>query len=153
MDVTPKRPADYPKRILVALVGLAPAVVTETVYALASQDPAFIPTQVAVITTGMGKKLILRQLLADPENSHSNQFEVSELTQFNQFCLIPTISSSWVSKIPYCPTIALSKSRFTFLIVTLSLESERNWCSCLEQREIEREDGCQEEKKLFKTEG
>ena len=40
-----RNPAAYGRRILVAVTGLSPQVVTETLYALAVlQQPAFVPT-------------------------------------------------------------------------------------------------------------
>ena len=52
-----KQPQDYPRRILVAVTGSSPAIVTETLYALAvRQEPPFIPTEVQLITTEVGAK-------------------------------------------------------------------------------------------------
>jgi CRISPR-associated protein (TIGR02584 family) len=48
-------PDCFPRRILLALTGLSPQVVTETVYALAiAREPPFIPTEVHLITTAEG---------------------------------------------------------------------------------------------------
>ena len=44
-------PASFPRRILLAVTGLSPQVVTETVYALSRGDEAFIPTEIHLITT------------------------------------------------------------------------------------------------------
>ncbi len=54
----------HKERTLVILVGLSPAVVTETVYALASDptDP-FIPTQLLIVTTRRGKAGVEQTLL------------------------------------------------------------------------------------------
>ena len=63
----PARPHEYPRRALVCVVGLVPAVVTETMYALAvQQDPAFVPTEVHVITTAPGAQRVNDLLLARP---------------------------------------------------------------------------------------
>ncbi len=52
-----KQPHDYPRRILVAVTGLSPQVVTETLYALAVKSrPPFIPTEIRLITTREGKE-------------------------------------------------------------------------------------------------
>ena len=50
-------PNDYPRRILVAVTGLSPQIVTETLYglAVAAADP-FIPTEIHIITTTGGAK-------------------------------------------------------------------------------------------------
>ena len=48
-------PHQYPKRILLAVIGLTPQIVTETLYKLAvAQQPPFIPTEVHLITTKEG---------------------------------------------------------------------------------------------------
>lgn len=45
----------YPRRILLAVTGLSPQVVTETLYALAvRRAPAFVPTEIRLITTHEG---------------------------------------------------------------------------------------------------
>ena len=48
-------PAEYPKRKLIAVSGMSPQIVTETLYALAtrSENP-FIPTEIHIITTTEG---------------------------------------------------------------------------------------------------
>ena len=52
-----KEPQDYPRRLLVAVTGSSPPIVTETLYALAvEQRPRFIPTEVRLITTEVGAK-------------------------------------------------------------------------------------------------
>lgn len=51
----PREPSSYPRRILLAVTGLSPQVVTETLYALAVQDRSrFIPTEIHLITTAEG---------------------------------------------------------------------------------------------------
>lgn len=58
-------PHEYPRRILLAATGLSPQVVTETVYALAvAGKPAFIPTEVHLLTTEEGKRHAELSLLA-----------------------------------------------------------------------------------------
>jgi CRISPR-associated protein (TIGR02584 family) len=59
-----KHPNDYPKRILVAVTGMSPQIVTETLYALAiqKQEP-FIPTEIHLITTQGGATQARLQLL------------------------------------------------------------------------------------------
>ena len=50
-----KLPAEYPKRVLLAVTGLSPQVVTETLFALTqSADERFEPTEVHLITTADG---------------------------------------------------------------------------------------------------
>jgi CRISPR-associated protein (TIGR02584 family) len=58
----------YPRRILLAVTGLTPQVVTETLYALAVQrQPPFIPTEIHLLTTAEGaEEARLGLLSADP---------------------------------------------------------------------------------------
>ena len=66
----PSEPCSFPRRILVATVGLAPQVVTETLYALCVlSDPPFVPTEVYVITTAEGRERTQLMLL-DPSQAH-----------------------------------------------------------------------------------
>ena len=59
-----------PRRILLAVTGISPQIVTETLYALAmAQEPAFIPTEIHVISTGCGLESIRNNLLSKP-NGH-----------------------------------------------------------------------------------
>lgn len=56
-------PADYPRRILLAVTGLSPQIVTETLYALAHAAPPFIPTEIHLLTTADGARLAKAALL------------------------------------------------------------------------------------------
>lgn len=57
-------PHRYPRRILVAVTGLSPQVVTETLYALAvASEPAFVPTEVHLLTTEEGRERARLSLL------------------------------------------------------------------------------------------
>lgn len=59
------RPSTSKERvILVAVSGLSPAILTETVWALAEEDPENIPHEVVVLTTEQGKRAICEELLA-----------------------------------------------------------------------------------------
>ena len=59
-----KQPHDYPRRLLVAVTGLSPQIVTETLYALAvGQNPPFIPTEIRLITTEEGAERARLSLL------------------------------------------------------------------------------------------
>src|SRR5262249_47599361 len=48
--------------VLLSLVGTTPAVLTETVYALAQRKPSIIPDRVVAITTAGGRSILLEQL-------------------------------------------------------------------------------------------
>lgn len=55
-----------PRRILMAVTGLSPQVVTETLYALAvASDPAWIPDEIQLITTAEGAKRARLALLSE----------------------------------------------------------------------------------------
>ena len=59
-------PAAFQRRILVAVTGLSPQVVTETLYALAvAQQPAFVPTEIHLVTTGDGAHRARLSLLSE----------------------------------------------------------------------------------------
>lgn len=61
-------PNEYPRRILVAVTGLSPQIVTETLYGLAVASPyPFVPTEIHLITTrGGAEKARLGLLSAEP---------------------------------------------------------------------------------------
>lgn len=59
-------PHDFPRRVLLAVTGLSPQVVTETVFALAMQrTPPFVPTEVRLVTTREGANRARLSLLSD----------------------------------------------------------------------------------------
>lgn len=69
------KPSDYPTRILLAVSGMSPQIVTETLYGLIVEaSHPFIPTDIHLITTQSGAKEARLQLLH------------SETGKFNQFC-------------------------------------------------------------------
>ena len=59
------RPNQYSRRVLLAVSGLSPQVVTETVYGLAvsaAEADRFIPTEIEVVTTTTGAERLRRSL-------------------------------------------------------------------------------------------
>lgn len=59
-------PNEYPRRILLAVTGLSPQVLTETLYALAVANPTpYKPTEIHLLTTSVGKDLAKIALLHD----------------------------------------------------------------------------------------
>jgi CRISPR-associated protein (TIGR02584 family) len=61
-------PHTHPHRILLLVTGRPPQVVTETLYALCvSREPAFIPTEVHLITTSEGAQDARLALLSEPD--------------------------------------------------------------------------------------
>ncbi|HRT58710.1 MAG TPA: CRISPR-associated ring nuclease Csm6 [Candidatus Paceibacterota bacterium] len=66
------RPASPPEppttqTILLAVTGMSPAVITETVWALAHETPPVIPDRVVVVTTISGRQALERELLTPAE--------------------------------------------------------------------------------------
>ena len=54
----------FPESILLAVTGMSPGVLTETVWALAHEPEPVIPTRVIILTTAAGREEIRRQLFA-----------------------------------------------------------------------------------------
>jgi CRISPR-associated protein (TIGR02584 family) len=72
-----REPADYPRRVLLAVTGLSPQVVTETLYGLCNatgETRAFVPTEIQVITTTEGAERARLTLWTGPK------------AQFRAFC-------------------------------------------------------------------
>lgn len=62
----PNCPETYPRRVLLAVTGLSPQVVTETLYALSvKRTPPFIPTEIVLITTRTGAEHARLNLLSE----------------------------------------------------------------------------------------
>jgi CRISPR-associated protein (TIGR02584 family) len=65
-------PETYPRRVLLALGGRSPQVVTETLWALAVQrTPAFVPTEVHLVTTTVGRNEAMDELLDEDGRFHN----------------------------------------------------------------------------------
>ncbi len=77
------------KRILLAVGGLSPQIVTETVYALARRMPPFVPDEVHLVTTSEGAERARLQLLADPPGWFRRLIEEYELPpiRFDEQCI------------------------------------------------------------------
>lgn len=59
-------PSEYPSRILLAVTGMSPQILTETLWALAvAEDPPFIPTEIRLLTTSLGKQRAQFALLSE----------------------------------------------------------------------------------------
>lgn len=77
---------EYPRRILLTLAGHSPAIITETLYALTqTQQPAYIPTEIHVLTTSSGKAKVLETLLGERNilQQFCNEYSVP-LPQFDE---------------------------------------------------------------------
>jgi len=60
------KPEDYSRRVLLAVTGLSPQVVTETLYALAcKRQPPFVPTEIHLLTTAEGRQRADLALLSE----------------------------------------------------------------------------------------
>jgi CRISPR-associated protein (TIGR02584 family) len=69
-----REPHEHPRRILLASTGLAPQILTETLYALAvTSVPAFVPTEIHVVTTEEGRHRLMLTLL-DPSTARLREF-------------------------------------------------------------------------------
>ena len=63
---SPAEPASFSRRVLLAVSGLSPQIVTETLHALAADKHApFIPTEVHLITSAEGARRAELSLLSD----------------------------------------------------------------------------------------
>ncbi len=63
--IAPAPPADFPRRVLLAVTGLSPQIVTETLYALAVRaDPPWLPTEIRLLTTARGAEHARLNLLS-----------------------------------------------------------------------------------------
>ncbi|PID41611.1 MAG: TIGR02584 family CRISPR-associated protein [Gammaproteobacteria bacterium] len=83
-------PAAYPRRILVAVSGLSPAILTETLYALATDsERPFIPTEIHLITTLEGKERATNSLLKGADAAFTRLCEEYQLPgiTFNADCI------------------------------------------------------------------
>lgn len=53
---------EYARNVLVSVIGSTPAVLTETVYALATHPDGLLPDRIIVITTETGRRLLVQEL-------------------------------------------------------------------------------------------
>lgn len=78
-------PHQYARRILIVVTGETPQVITETLYALLTQPKAFVPTQLVVVTTGVGaarvrEKFMIPGVRGNPLRRLCDQFKVTGLS-------------------------------------------------------------------------
>jgi len=66
-------PHEYSRRVLLAVAGTTPQILTETLYALSQSATPFVPTEVHVVTTSEGAHRIRLQLL-DEKNGKFHAF-------------------------------------------------------------------------------
>lgn len=64
---SPRQRRPFRRRVLLAVTGLTPQIITETIHALAVQSsPSWVPTEIQVITTTWGADLVVQRLLNGP---------------------------------------------------------------------------------------
>ena len=63
------QPHEFSERVLLLVSGMSPQIVTETLFALSQQTPAYIPTRVRLVTTRFGAQKARTQLLAKPDGA------------------------------------------------------------------------------------
>lgn len=61
-------PAAQPQIVLLAVTGMTPAILTETIWALAHETPPVIPDRVVAVTTTRGKLLMEQELFTPASN-------------------------------------------------------------------------------------
>src|SRR3979411_2486609 len=61
-----------PEVVLLAVTGMSPAILTETVWALAQENPPVLPDRIVVLTTTAGKAQIEQELLT-PQTHFNDQ--------------------------------------------------------------------------------
>ena len=80
-------PAAYPRRILLAVTGLSPQIVTETLHALAvGGEQPFVPTEIHLITTAEGAERPTRRDCErtgepNPQRSSASEVQVNVATE------------------------------------------------------------------------
>jgi CRISPR-associated protein (TIGR02584 family) len=72
-----RQPHEYSRRLLLAVIGMTPQILTETLYKLAvDSNPAFVPTEIHLITTAQGANSAQNALLGVGD----------EKGEFHRFC-------------------------------------------------------------------
>ena len=70
------RPHDHRETVLLAVTGMTPAIITETVWGLAHESPPTVPDRVVVVTTTTGRNCIQQELFkARPEFGNMSVWE------------------------------------------------------------------------------
>jgi CRISPR-associated protein (TIGR02584 family) len=62
--ISARVPSEGTETVLLAVTGMSPAVLTETIWALAHEEPSLIPSRVIVLTTRTGKEQLERELFS-----------------------------------------------------------------------------------------
>ena len=89
-ETDPRKPESYPRRVLVAVSGLTPQIVTETIYALTQiKNPAWKPTEVHLLTTIEGAQRARLSLFSSDRNWFKRLCKDYSLPpiQFDESCI------------------------------------------------------------------
>lgn len=62
---TRRSPSQFKERVLVSVLGMSPAILTETLWALKHQEDPFIPTRIIILTTTEGRNRVFTHLFGD----------------------------------------------------------------------------------------
>lgn len=85
---------DWNRSILIATVGTAPGVVTETVWALLDRKPeAWVPTAIYLVTTTLGRQECQKALLGSTSQLAA-LFRAKGLEPFEPIFIVPQVNSS-----------------------------------------------------------
>lgn len=88
-DMSARDPSEYPKRIFLAVVGLTPQVVTESLYFLAvRRSPPFVPTEIHVVSTEEGRNRVRDSLFGSETGALADLVREYQLPQ-----LLPAIAA------------------------------------------------------------
>jgi hypothetical protein len=109
---TTSEPASFQRRVLLAVSGLTPQIVTETLYALAADELApFVPTEVHLITSAEGARRAELSLLSD------------DLGWFHKLC-----ADYHLPGVKFDLTAGLAAAGFAEKIPALNLKGLRRLC-------------------------
>ncbi|MBO7411188.1 MAG: TIGR02584 family CRISPR-associated protein [Ottowia sp.] len=77
-----------PRSVLLAVTGMSPQVVTETLYALAIEENPFIPDEVHIITTVKGREKAIAGLLGDKQlEKLKKDYPLLAQVKFDESCI------------------------------------------------------------------
>lgn len=83
------KPSEFPHRTLLAVTGMSPQIVTETLFALITERQ-FFPTDIHIITTDNGRNRVIRDLL-DERDGHFHalceEYGLTGKIQFDETCI------------------------------------------------------------------
>jgi len=126
----PLQPHLYPRKILLAVTGLSPQILTETLYALAvAGRPAFIPDEVHLITTADGAEYARHTLLGSGMGRFAEllrDYSLEGRIRFEADCihLIPGLDGQALHDIQTPADNALAADAITELVRHFTLDDD-----------------------------